>query len=148
MDVQSWLASLRPLPWRWHRDLTWPAISASLLGAAASGVAAWSTTALSVPTMALACRRRPLDPAWARSSESMAAPLAMSDLNRRVSMCIVELTERGARAAPSVFILGHLAEENKAHPFQGLYDLDGVDDMVKWCTQVHDGDVRDVLLWE
>jgi hypothetical protein len=78
----------------------------------------------------------------------MAAPLAMSKLNRRVSMCVVELGKRDARAALGVFILGHLAEENKAHPFQGLCDLDGVDDVVKWCAQVHDGDVRGVLLWE
>jgi hypothetical protein len=55
MDVQSRLASLRLQPWRWHRDLAWPAISASLVGTAASGVAARSTTALSAPTLALAC---------------------------------------------------------------------------------------------
>jgi hypothetical protein len=78
----------------------------------------------------------------------MAAPLAMSKLNRCVSMCIIELTERGAHAAPGVFILGHLAEENKARPFQGLCDLDGVDDVVEWCAQVHGDDVRGVLLWE
>jgi hypothetical protein len=78
----------------------------------------------------------------------MAAPLAMSKLNRRASMCVVELAERGARAAPSVFILGYLAEKNKAHPLQGLCDLDGVDDVVEWCMQVHDGDVQGVLLWE
>jgi hypothetical protein len=131
MDVQSWLASLRPQPWRWHRDLSWSAISASLLGAAASGIAARSTTALSAPTLALARRCRPLDPAWARNGESMAAPLAMSKLNRRIFMCVVELAERGARATSDVFILGHLAEENKARPFQGLCDLDGVDDVVE-----------------
>jgi hypothetical protein len=141
MDVQSWLASLRAQPWRWHRGLTWPAISASLLGAAASSVAARSTTALSTPTMALACRRRPLDPAWARSGESMAAPLVMSKLDRCVYMCVVELVERSARAAPGVFILGHLAEENKVSPFQGLCYLDGVNDVVEWCAQVHNGDV-------
>jgi hypothetical protein len=134
MGVQSWLASLRPQPWRWHRDLAWLAISASLLGTAALGVAAWSTTALFAPTMALACRWRLLDPAWAHSSESMAAPLAMSKLHWRVSMCVVELAERGAHAAPGIFILGHLAEENKACPFQGLCDLDGVDDIVEWCA--------------
>jgi hypothetical protein len=78
----------------------------------------------------------------------MAAPLAMSKLNRRVSMCVVELAEHGAHAAPGVFILGHLAEENKVRPFQGLCDLVGVDDMVEWCMQVQDGDVRGVLLWE
>jgi hypothetical protein len=71
----------------------------------------------------------------------MAAPLAKSKLDRRVSMRIVGLTEHGAHAAPSVFILGDLAEENEARLFQGLYDLDGVDDVVEWCTQVHDGDV-------
>jgi hypothetical protein len=85
VDVQSQLASLRPLPWRWHRDLTWPASSASLLGAAASGVAARSMTALSVPPIALACRWRLQDLARVHSSESMAAPLAMSELVRRFS---------------------------------------------------------------
>jgi hypothetical protein len=63
-------------------------------------------------------------------------------------MRIVEFAERGAHAAPGVFILGHLAEENEAHPFQGLRDLDGVDDVVEWCAQVHDGDVRGIMLWE
>jgi hypothetical protein len=63
-------------------------------------------------------------------------------------MRVIELVEHGAHAASGVFILGHLAEENEAHPFQGLCDLDGVDDMVEWCTQVHDGNVRGVLLWE
>jgi hypothetical protein len=32
-------------------------------------------------------------------------------------MRIVELKEHGAHAVSSVFILGHLAEEDKAHPF-------------------------------
>jgi hypothetical protein len=63
-------------------------------------------------------------------------------------MHVIELAERGAHAASGVFILGHLAEENEACPFPGLHDLDGVDDVVKWCAQVHDGDVRGVLLWE
>jgi hypothetical protein len=61
---------------------------------------------------------------------------------------IAELVERGAHAAPSVYVLGHLAEEDDARPLQGLSDLDGVDDVVEWCAQVHDGDVRGVLLWE
>jgi hypothetical protein len=26
--------------------------------------------------------------------------------------------------------------------------LDGVDDVVEWCAQIHDGDVQGVLLWE
>jgi hypothetical protein len=148
MDVQSRLASLRLQPWHWHWHLTWPAISASLLGTAASGVVAQSTTALSVPPIALACRRRPLDLAKAHGSESMAAPLAMSKLIRRISMRIIELAERGAHAAPSDFVLGYLAEKNKAHPLQGLCNLDRVDDVVEWCMQVHNGDVRGVLLWE
>jgi hypothetical protein len=33
-------------------------------------------------------------------------------------------------------------------PLQGLRNLDGVDDVVEWCAQVHHGDVRGVLLWE
>jgi hypothetical protein len=63
-------------------------------------------------------------------------------------MCVIELAEHGAHVAPDLFILGHLAEENEARPFQGLHDLDGIDDVVEWCAQVHDGDVRGVLLWE
>jgi hypothetical protein len=61
---------------------------------------------------------------------------------------IIELAERGAHAAPGIFILGCLAEEDETRPFQGLRDLDGVDDVVEWCVQIHDGDVRGVLLWE
>jgi hypothetical protein len=57
MDVQSRLASLRPQPWCWRRELVWLAISADLLDAVASGVAARSMTALSAPPIALACRR-------------------------------------------------------------------------------------------
>jgi hypothetical protein len=101
-----------------------------------------------MPTLALTCRRWPLDPAWAHSGESMAALLAMSKLNRCVFKWVVELSECGACAAPGAFILGHLAEENKVRPFQGLCDLDGVGDMVEWCVQVHNGDVRGILLWE
>jgi hypothetical protein len=78
----------------------------------------------------------------------MAALLAISKLNRCVSMRVVELAERGARAMPVDLILSHLAEENEARPLQGLHDLDGVDDVVEWCAQIHDGDVRGVLLWE
>jgi hypothetical protein len=76
----------------------------------------------------------------------MAAPLAMSKLIRRVSMRVVELAERGARATPVDLILGHLAEENKARLLQGLRNLDGVDDVVEWCAQIHDGDVRGILI--
>jgi hypothetical protein len=63
-------------------------------------------------------------------------------------MCVVELAESGAHVASGVFILGHLAEEDEVHLFQGLDDLDGVDDVVERCAQVHDDDVRGVLLWE
>jgi hypothetical protein len=63
-------------------------------------------------------------------------------------MRVIELMERGAHAASGVFILGHLAEENEARPFQGFRDLDGVEDMVERCAQVHDSDIRGVLLWE
>jgi hypothetical protein len=78
----------------------------------------------------------------------MAAPLAMSKLNRRVSMRDVELAEHGARSALGILVIGHLAEGNEAHPLQGFCNLDGVDDVVEWCVQVHHSDVRGVLLWE
>jgi hypothetical protein len=63
-------------------------------------------------------------------------------------MHVVELAERGARTTPVDLILSHLAEEYEARPLQGLRNLDGVDDVVEWCTQVHHGDVWGVLLWE
>jgi hypothetical protein len=78
----------------------------------------------------------------------MAALLAMGKLIRRISMRVVELAERGARVTPDNLILSHLAEENEARPLQGLRNLDRVDDVVERCTQIHDGDVRGVLLWE
>jgi hypothetical protein len=59
---------------------------------------------------------------------------------------VVELAERGAHAALGVLILGHLAEEDKMRPFQGLRDLDWVDDVVERCAQAHDGNIRGVLL--
>jgi hypothetical protein len=60
----------------------------------------------------------------------------------------IELTEHGAHTASGVFSIGHLAEEVDAHFLEGLCCLDGVDGVVKWCAQVHNGDVRGVLLWE
>jgi hypothetical protein len=69
-----------------------------------------------------------------------------SELGRCISMHIVELAERGARAAPVGLVLSHLAEEDKTHPLQGLGDPGGVDDAVEGSTQVHHGDVRGVLL--
>jgi hypothetical protein len=63
-------------------------------------------------------------------------------------MRVVELVEHGAHVALGVLILGHLAKEDEARPLQGLGDLDGVDDMIEQCAQVHDGNVQGVLLWE
>jgi hypothetical protein len=78
----------------------------------------------------------------------MATLLAMNKLVWHVSMHVVELAEHGAHAMPDSLLLGRPAEENEVRPLQGLHDLDRVDDMVERCTQVHDGDVRGVLLWE
>jgi hypothetical protein len=78
----------------------------------------------------------------------MAMPRVMSMLNRCASLRVVELAEHGARSVLGVLVLGHLAEENEVRPLQGLGDPGGVDDVVEWCTQVHHGDVRGVLLWE
>jgi hypothetical protein len=82
-----------------------------------------------------------LDLAWAHGSEAMATPRVMSKLHRRASLCIVELAELGAHSVLGVLVLGHLAEENEAHPLQGLGDPGGVDDAVEWCAQVHHKDV-------
>jgi hypothetical protein len=65
----------------------------------------------------------------------------MGWIGRRNSMRIVEPVEHGAHAVSGVFILGHLAEEDEVRPLQGLGDLDGVDDMIEQCVQVHDNDV-------
>jgi hypothetical protein len=43
-------------------------------------------------------------------------------------MHVVELAERGARAALVGLVLGHLAKEDETRPLQGLGDLGGVDD--------------------
>jgi hypothetical protein len=64
----------------------------------------------------------------------MAAPQAMSYPGRCDTLRVIELTEHGAHAAPSIFVLDHLAEEDEACPLQGLNDLDGVDDVVEWCA--------------
>jgi hypothetical protein len=78
----------------------------------------------------------------------MATPRVMSKLNRRASLRIMELAEHGAHSVLDILVLGHLAEENEAHPLQGLDDPGGVDDVVEWCAQVHHEDVRGILLWE
>jgi hypothetical protein len=72
----------------------------------------------------------------------------MSKLDRCVFMHVVELAQRGARTTPVDLILSHLAEKYEARPLQGLRNMYGVDDVVEWCTQVHHGDVRGILLWE
>jgi hypothetical protein len=73
-----------------------------------------------------------MDLAGARGSE--AAQLIMSELGRCVSMHVIELAERGARAALLDLILGHLAEEDETRPLQGLGDLGGVNDAVERCA--------------
>jgi hypothetical protein len=117
-----------------------------LLSAAALGVVARCTAALSAPSAASACRWRPLDLAGARGGE--AAPQITSELGWCVSLHVVELAECGARAAPVGLVLSHLAEEDETRPLQGLSDPGGVDDAAEGCTQVHHGDVRGILLWE
>jgi hypothetical protein len=114
VDVQRRWTSLGLRPWRWRRDLAWPARCAALLGAVALGVAARSTAALSASSAVSARRWRPLDLARARSGE--AAPQVMSELGRCVSMHVVELVECGACAAPVSLVLSHLAEEDETRP--------------------------------
>jgi hypothetical protein len=63
-------------------------------------------------------------------------------------MHVVELAERGARAAPVSLVLSHLTEEDETRPLQGLGDPGGIDDAAEGSTQVHHGDVRGILLWE
>jgi hypothetical protein len=63
-------------------------------------------------------------------------------------MRVVELAERGARAAPVGLVLSHLAEEDETRLLQGLGDPGGVDDAAEGCAQVQHRDVRGVLLWE
>jgi hypothetical protein len=114
VDVQRRWASLGLRRWHWHRDLAWPACSATLLDTAALGVVAWNTAALSAPSVASACRWELLDLAGAYGCE--ATPQIASELGWCVSMHIVELAERGARAAPIGLVLSYLVEEDKAHP--------------------------------
>jgi hypothetical protein len=78
----------------------------------------------------------------------MGALLAADKLVRCISMHVVELAERGAHVMPGCLLPGRPAEENEASPLQGLRNPGGVDNAVERCAQVHDGDVRGVLLWE
>jgi hypothetical protein len=103
VDVQRRWASLGLRRWHWHRDLAWPACSATLLDAAALGVAAWKTAALSAPSAASACSWGLLDLAGAHGCE--ATPQIASELGQCLSMHIVELAEHGSRAAPVGLVL-------------------------------------------
>jgi hypothetical protein len=58
----------------------------------------------------------------------------MSEIGRCNSMRVVELTERGARAASVDLVLCHLVEEDETCPLQGLGDPGGVDDAVERCA--------------
>jgi hypothetical protein len=77
----------------------------------------------------------------ARACGGEAAPQIMSELDRRISIRVIELTERGARTAPVDLVLSHLAKEGETRPLQGLGDPGGVDDAVERCAQVHEGDI-------
>jgi hypothetical protein len=70
----------------------------------------------------------------------------MSKLGRCICMHIVELAERGARAAPVGLVLSHLAEEDETRLLQGLSDPGGVDDAAEGSVQVHHRDIWGVLL--
>jgi hypothetical protein len=61
----------------------------------------------------------------------MAVPQAMNQPGQRDILRVVELAERHAHVAPGILILGHLVEEYETRLFQGLRDLDRVDDVVK-----------------
>jgi hypothetical protein len=63
-------------------------------------------------------------------------------------MHVIELAERGVRAAPVGLVLSHLVEEDETRPLEGLGDPGGVDDAAEGCAQVYHGDVWGVLLWE
>jgi hypothetical protein len=72
----------------------------------------------------------------------------MSELGQCLSMHVIELAERGARAAPVGLVLSHLAKKDETRPLQGLGDPGGIDDAAEGSAQVHHGDVRGLLLWE
>jgi hypothetical protein len=89
---------------------------------------------------------RPLD--LARDDSGETAAQVTDELGRCVSIHVVELTERGAHAAPVGLVLSHLAEEDEMCLLQGLGDPGGIDDAVEGSAQVHHGDARGILLWE
>jgi hypothetical protein len=76
----------------------------------------------------------------------MAVSMAMNFSSQCGALCGIELIEHGTHAALGVLSIGRLAEEGDAHLLQGRCGLDGVDGVVEWCTQVHNSDVRGVLL--
>jgi hypothetical protein len=60
----------------------------------------------------------------------------------------IELIEHGVHTASGVIDVHRLSREGGASLLQVLGGPDGVDGLVEWCMQVHDSDVRGVLLWE
>jgi hypothetical protein len=72
----------------------------------------------------------------------------MGKLGRCISVHVVELAKRDARASSISLVLSHLAEENETRLLQGLGDPSGIDDAVEGSAQVHHGDIRGVPLWE
>jgi hypothetical protein len=79
---------------------------------------------------------------------AMIASRAASFSSQRRTLHGVELMERGTHAMLSVFDVGRFVEECDARLLQSLGGLDGVDGMVEWCVQVHNGDIQGVLRWE
>jgi hypothetical protein len=89
-----------------------------------------------------------LRPAWTRSMGVTIASRATSFSSQRRTLHGVELMEHGTHAMLSVFDIGRFVEECDARLLQSLGGLDGVDGMVEWCVQVHNGDIQGVLRWE
>jgi hypothetical protein len=56
--------------------------------------------------------------------------------------------DHGIHTASGLIDVNRPSQEGDAGLLQGLNGLDRVDGTVEWCTQVHNGDVRGVLLWE
>jgi hypothetical protein len=71
----------------------------------------------------------------------MAVLMATNFSSQRGALHGVKLTKHGTHAAPGVLSIGRLAEEGDARPLQVRYGLDGVNGVVEWCAQVHDGDI-------
>jgi hypothetical protein len=121
VDVQRRWVSLGLRPWCRLLGLARSACPAALLGATALNDTAGSTATVPTPSAASACRWRPLD--LTRDSGGEAAAQVTGELGRRISVHVVELAERGARAASVGLVLSQLAKEGKTCPLQGLGEL-------------------------